>query len=459
MRRTRYQAQWILPIVAPPVRDGALLVEEDGRIAAVGPSDTVPRPDDAENIDLGNAAVLPGLVNVHAHPELSALRNLLEDLPFVDWINTLRRVKARAPLDEADLHASALWQLAEAYAAGITTIAATEDSSASLDALLESGGRGVVYREVFGPAPDQCDAAMRDLRTRVETMRGRETDLVRVGISPHAPYTVSDELFLAAASYAEGESLPIAVHIAESRDETDLVVHGSGTFAEGLRRRGIAVSPRARSPVDLLARTGVLERQPLLIHAVRIDDADIEMIANAGASIAHCPIANARLGHGVAPVARLIAGGVNVALGTDSVASNNRVDLLEEARVAQLMQRATSQSYLVLEPASLLRMATLAGARALGMEDVTGSLETGKSADLAVVSLDRVHGRPVHDIEAAVVLALRGNDVVLTVLQGRVLYRNNPDDRSQYFPTIDVQSVRTRMEAVAMRVAAAREAP
>ena len=459
MRRTRYQAQWILPIVAPPVRNGALLVDEHGRIAAVGPDETVPRPDDAEIIDLGNAAVLPGLVNVHAHPELSALRNLLEDLPFVEWINTLRRVKARAPLDETALHASALWQLAEAYSADITTIAATEDSSASLDALLESGSRGVVYREVFGPAPGQCDDAMRDLRTRVETMRGRETDLVRVGISPHAPYTVSDELFRAAASYAEAGSLPIAVHIAESRDETDLVVHGSGAFAEGLRRRGIAVPPRGRSPVDLLARTGVLEQQPLLIHAVRIDDADIELIARAGASVAHCPIANARLGHGVAPVTELIAAGVNVALGTDSVASNNRVDLLEEARVAQLMQRATTRSYDVLEPASLLRMATLAGARALGMDDVAGSFETGKSADLAVVSLERVHGQPVHDVEAAVVLALRGSDVVLTVVQGRVLYRNSPDDRSPCFPTIDVQSLRTRMDSIAVRVAAARAAP
>ncbi|HEU5209609.1 MAG TPA: amidohydrolase family protein [Longimicrobiales bacterium] len=473
MRRARYRAQWVLPVSAPPVRDGALLIDEDGRIAAVGPDAAVPRPEDVDEVDLGSAALLPGFVNVHAHPELAALRNLLEDLPFVQWISTLRRVKLRAPLDEADLYTAALWQLAEAYAAGITTIAATEDSAASFDALLESGGRGVVYREVFGPAPEQCADAMRELSARVESMRVRESDLVRVGISPHAPYTVSDELFGATARYAAAEGLPVAVHIAESQEETDLVERGGGGFAEGLQRRGIATPVRARSPIDLLARTGVLERRPLLIHAVRIDTEDIRAIVDAGASVAHCPTANARLGHGIAPVAHLLAAGATVALGTDSVASNNRLDLLEEARTAQLMQRAAGHSHDALDPATLLRMATLDGARALGIEAECGSLERGKSADFAAVSLAGVHTRPVHDIQAALVLAARSSDVVLTVVRGRVLYHSCPAGLSQpganngttgvlgnraAHTTIDVPALRSRMDAIAERVAAARAA-
>lgn len=472
MRRTRYRAQWVLPVSAPPIREGALLVDDDGRIAAVGPDQAVPRPEDAQQVDLGNAALLPGLVNVHAHPELSALRNLLEDLSFFDWINTLRRVKARAPLDDAALLTSALWQLAEAYAAGITTIAATEDSAATFDALLETGGRGVVYREVFGPDPAQCAAAMRGLRERVESMRARETGLVRVGISPHAPYTVSDDLFQATARLAASEALPVAVHIAESHAETDLVARGEGVFAQALRRRGIDTPARARSPVELLARTGILERQPLLIHAVRIDASDIRLIADAGAAIAHCPTANARLGHGVAPVLQLLEAGATVGLGTDSVASNNRLDLLEEGRTAQLMQRAAACSHDSLDAAALLRMATLDGARALGIEDECGSLEPGKSADLAAVSLARVHAQPAHDINAALVLAARGSDIVLTVVRGRVLYRSCSGDAhaagdengptgtlSSAKPghtTIDVDAVRDRMERIAERVAAAR---
>lgn len=449
MRPTCYRAQWILPISAPAIRDGALLIDSRGRIEAVGPDVAVPRPDDAEQIDLGNAVLLPGLVNVHAHPELSVLRNVLEDLPFIEWISTLRRVKARAMLDEADLHTAALWQLSEAYAAGITTIAATEDSAASLGALLETGGRGIVYREVFGPAPDQCADAMRELRTRVDAMRARATDLVRVGISPHAPYTVSDELFRATARYAADEALPVAVHIAESQDETDLVVDGAGAFAPGLQRRGIATPPRARSPIDLLHRTGILAQQPLLIHAVRIDTDDVRAIADAGASVAHCPVANARLGHGVAPVAQLLEAGVTVGIGTDSMASNNRMDLLEEARSAQLMQRAVSLSHDTLDAATLLRLMTLDGARALGIEAECGSLEPGKSADIIAVSLDGVHTQPVHDVETALVFAARGTDVVLTAVRGRVLY-------GETHMAIDVPAVRTRMEAIAARVAAAR---
>jgi len=451
MRPTRYRAQWVLPISAPAIRDGALLTDSRGRIEAVGPDASVPQPDDAETIDLGNAVLLPGFVNVHAHPELSVLRNVLEDLSFIEWISTLRRVKSRAALDEADLHAAALWQLAEAYAAGITTIAATEDSAASLGALLETGGRGIVYREVFGPAPEQCADAMHDLRTRVDAMRARATDLVRVGISPHAPYTVSDALFRATARYAADEELPIAVHIAESQGEVDLVVDGAGVFAAGLQRRGIATPSRARSPIDLLHRTGILARQPLLIHAVRIDTDDVRAIADAGASVAHCPAANARLGHGVAPVAQLLEAGVTVGIGTDSVASNNRMDLLEEARSAQLMQRAFALSHDTLDAATLLRLMTLEGARALGIDAECGSLEPGKSADLTAVSLDVVHAQPVHDVEAALVLAARGSDVVLTAVRGRVLYDGG-------HTMIDVRAVRPRMEAIAARVAEARVA-
>src|SRR6185295_2559350 len=225
----------------------------------------------------------------------------------------------------------------EALRAGITTLAATETSAASLGALKEAGMRGLVYREVFGPDPSVADDSMADLRAAVGRLRGEETELVRVGISPHAPYTVSDALFAAAGRYARDERLPIAIHACESIPERDLVTRGEGDFAPGLRARGIETPVRGTSTVELLDRLGVLAARPLLIHCVLLDYDDAVRLVDNGCAVAHCPVANARLGHGAAPLAELREAGVRVGLGTDSVGSNNRLDLLEEARIASLL--------------------------------------------------------------------------------------------------------------------------
>src|SRR5690606_37759191 len=170
-RPLRLSAAWLLRVTSPPIRGGALLVDEHGRIAAVGPDQAVPQPEDAERIDLGDAALLPGLVNVHAHPELAAFRGLLDDLPFHEWIPWLNRLKRDAALTAEDYDAAARWTCVEALSAGITTLAATEDSGAALDALRAAGMRGVAYREVFGPAPEQADDALAKLQRKVEDMR------------------------------------------------------------------------------------------------------------------------------------------------------------------------------------------------------------------------------------------------------------------------------------------------
>ncbi len=446
----RYRARWIVPVSGPPVPNGALLVGDDGRITAVGPDAAVPAPPGAAHVELGDAALLPGLVNAHAHPELTLFRGHIEDRPFPSWIATLMRRKRALP--DLDYSASARWGCVEAVAAGITTLAATEDSGAALDALLEAGLRGVVYREVFGPDPAVAEEAAAELRRRVEAMRRRANGRVAVGVSPHAPYTVSDALYRRVAEYAREEALPVAVHIAESAEETALVTRGGGPFAEGLRRRGIAVEARAASPVRLLERLGVLRTRPLLIHCVQVDEEDVGRVADAGAGVAHCPVANARLGHGVMPLCLLLDAGVAVGLGTDSVASNNRQDLLEEARTAQIIQRATLREPAILDAASVLRLATLGGARALGLDATIGSLEPGKAADLCAVALDRPHTVPVHDPIAAIVHSTRATDVVLTVVGGRTLFRDGD------FPEIDEGEIRTAVIREAARVEAAASA-
>lgn len=424
LRPILYLAQWVLPVTAEPIADGGVLVDGDGRIAAVGPRTDLQVPDGAGTVELGDAALLPGLVNTHAHPELAAFRNFLEDLPFHEWIPTLHRTRMAAALEDAAFEASARWTCVESLAAGITCIGATEDSGAAQDAMREAGMRGVVYREVFGPDPEQADAAMVELRLRVAAMRTVETDLVRVGISPHAPYTVSDELYRRAAEYARSEGLPVACHAAEAEVEQHLVREGGGAFAEGLRRRGIDVRPRGRSTVDVLERTGILDLAPLLIHCVHVDRQDIAAIAAAGASVAHCPVANARLGHGTAPLPEMLAAGVTVGLGSDSVASNNRTDLLEEARIAQVLHRARCLSPTLLSPDRLLRLSTIEGARALGLDQRIGSLEVGKDADLCAVSFISPHTAPVNDPVANLFHAARGSDVVLAMVRGRILYRD-----------------------------------
>ena len=452
MRATVYSAAWLLPVTRTPIRDGSVLVDERGIIRAVGARADVHAGDDVARVELGECVLLPGLINVHAHPELAAMRGLLEDLPFHEWIPTLRRVKDRANLEAADYDAAARWTCLEAIAAGITTLGATEDSGAALHALRETGMRGIVYREVFGPAPPTAGAALQALREKVDAMRAAASDLVHIGVSPHAPYTVSDELFRLVAAYAATESLPVAVHAAESEAEALLVSRGDGPFAAGLRTRGIATPPRARSTFALLDRTGILATQPLLIHCVRVDEQDIARLADTGARVAHCAVANGRLGHGIAPVIELLEAGVAIGLGTDSVAANNRIDILEEARVAQLAQRMRLGSAGALPPERLLRLATLDSARVLGLDHRVGSLEPGKDADLCAIRLAALHIVPVHDPVAALFFSARASDVVLTVVRGNVLYRDGA-----HLTLVDAGALRARIEHMAARLRAARE--
>jgi 5-methylthioadenosine/S-adenosylhomocysteine deaminase len=447
LRPVVYRADWILPVATPPVREGALLASADGTIAAVGPREAIEPPEDATVVELGPSILLPGLVNVHAHPELAMFRGALEDLPFRDWILKLVGSK-RAALRDDDYAAAAAWTAIEAIRAGMTTLAATESSAAALPAFRDAGLRAIVYREVFGPDPAQLNESMAELRGALEQLLPQRTPLVRVGISPHAPYTVSDDLFVAATRLAASEGLPMAIHIAESRPERELVTAGGGDFAPGLRTRGIATPERGRSPVEMLHRLGVLEARPLLIHCVDVDEEDIERIAASGSSVAHCPVANARLGHGLAPVPALLDAGVPVGLGTDSVGSNNRLDLLEEARTASLLQRVAHRSWQILPPAALLRLCTLGGAEALGLGGTIGSLEPGKDADLCAVSLAGPHVRPVHDPLAALFHSARASDVVMTAVKGRILQREGR------VLTLDADEVGGRVEDAASRLRA-----
>ena len=412
----RYHARWVLPISRPPL-EHATVAEQSGRIAYVGPRVGAPPGVD---VDLGEVALMPGLVNAHTHLELTVMRGLLENLDFRSWLQRLTRARREALSPDA-LIDSARAGIAEGLLAGVTTYADTNDSGAPFRAMRDMGVRGISYQEVFGPDAAQCAESLAGLRAKVGVLRLDETSLVHAGVSPHAPYSVSDSLFEATAEFARAEHLPIAVHIAESEDESSLVQHALGGWAESHRARRITVVPRADSPIRLLERARVLDARPLLIHCVRVDSEDMGLIARHDCAVAHCPASNAKLGHGIAPLTELLRMGVRVGLGSDSVASNNRMDLLDEARLAVLMQRARLGRPDAIAAVEILEVATLGGARALGLEAEIGSLDVGKSADLAAFPLDSARSIPVYDPATSLVFATSGAAATFVAVAGRPL--------------------------------------
>ena len=412
----RYHARWVLPITQPPIENGTV-VENGGKITYVGPRDAAPPGEDHE---LGESILLPGLVNTHTHLELTAMRGFLEDGEFTGWIDKLRQSRNEV-LNEEMLLDSARFGIVEGLEAGITTYADTCSSGVVMRALQEQGVRGIMYQETFGPDPSHAEDAMRELETRTDKLQPEQTDLVVLGVSPHAPYTVSDRLYQSTTRFADARGLPMAMHIAESAAEHDIVARGDGEFAERWRRRGIAVSKRARSPIELLDRLGALDRGPLLIHCVRVDAADIRIMARHRCSVAHCPASNAKFGHGIAPLLSIVGAGIRVGIGSDSVASNNRMDILDEARLAVLIHRAATQQHDAFGAHQALELATIGGARALNLDSRIGSLEVGKDADLAAFATDMPRTTPLGDPYSAAIFALPGRSATLVTVRGKVL--------------------------------------
>jgi 5-methylthioadenosine/S-adenosylhomocysteine deaminase len=403
----------VLPVGGAPIADGAVLVGAGGIIEAVGADATVPRPPDALLVDLGDAALLPGLVNAHCHLELTALRGLVRDLPFTGWLQSVRAIKDG--LDPAAFRASSRWGILEGFAAGITTYGDCGSSLQPAAALADLGARGIAYHEVIGPDPAACPEALEGLEGALAELQPCRSDRVTVGVSPHAPYTVSDPLLGAVAALASSRRLKVAMHVAESREERALVEEGRGPFAELLRARGIAVEPRGRSTVDWLESAGLLACRPLLIHCVTAGLHDFETAQRHGATVAHCPWSNAVLGHGRADLAAMRRAGLVVGLGTDSVVTGGRLDLFAEARLAALGVEGG------LSPRELLRLVTADGAAALDLPRL-GTLEPGAWGDLAAVGLTAPGFAAAADPEAAVAWGATAADVVFAAVAGRVVF-------------------------------------
>lgn len=417
-----HSARWLVPASSPPIEVGALAFDGP-TIVAVGPrQEVVDRFPEAELRDHGSAIILPGLVNAHTHLELTVMRGYLEreESDFFSWLKklTLARLFRLTP---DDLEVSATWGACEAVRAGITCVGDASDSAiTSLRAAHNVGLRGVVFQESFGPDARLVAENISKLKDKVAELRSIETELVTVGVSPHAPYTVCAPQLEAIAEFAATENLPLMMHAAESEAEELLLREGGGLFAENLKTRTIDFSVPGCSPIQHLRQHRILDLQPLLAHCIRVDETDMDILAETGSKIVHCPKSNAKLRHGRAPLRKFLERSITVGLGSDSVASNNTCDILEEARFAILLARSGGSD---IETNDVLNAATTGGARCLGFDKRIGQLVEGFDADFTVVGLNGTHQLPVYDPVTTAIFSSSGRDVVMTVVGGREVYR------------------------------------
>jgi cytosine/adenosine deaminase-related metal-dependent hydrolase len=402
-----YSADWVLPIEGAPIPDGAVVVE-GGRITAVGPAAELGAGERFEG-----AAIVPGFVNAHTHLEYAVYAGFGDGLPFAPWLQ--EHIERKQRLEFSDMLDIARLGAAECLRSGITTVADYSYAGAAAVACASLGLRGIVYLEVFGRDPREALEGWERTRARVEDAFG---DALALGVSPHAPYSCSEAVFEACA----GLGLPLGTHLSESPGEIEWLVHGRGEMAPLAR---LFVEPRGETGVATLDRIGLLGPDLLAAHCVQLDPDEVGLVGERRVRVAHCPRSNALLGCGIAPVSDLRRAGAVVGIGTDSPASAPSLDLFEELRAAVYAARARERRPDALTGAEALELATLGGARALGLGAEIGSLVPGKRADLAVVSLDGSAWEPWEDPATAVVLGGTPTRVLLTVIDGQVRYRRD----------------------------------
>jgi 5-methylthioadenosine/S-adenosylhomocysteine deaminase len=252
-------------------------------------------------VQFAGCAIIPGFVNAHAHLELTILRGLLENIPFLQWIQRLTHIKYQI-LTRDDLKLSAQLGAIEMLRAGVTTVAEVMDVGTGWEAMREFGLQGIAYQEVFGPAESVAAESMKGLVSKVDRYRTGESSTMKIGVSPHAPYTVSRPLYELVRDYARKESLRMTAHVAESRDETGFVRDGAGPFAAAHAKRGIEVTPRRCMPVAYMDSLGLLGPDMLLVHGVEANERDLDRLRDTGTFVVHCPKSNAKLGNGTARI-------------------------------------------------------------------------------------------------------------------------------------------------------------
>jgi 5-methylthioadenosine/S-adenosylhomocysteine deaminase len=387
------------------------VIVADGRIVDILPtSRSGARYAPRQRFDMSGHIVLPGLVNSHCHAAMSLMRGIADDLALQDWLQAHIWPKEAAHVSADFVFDGCLLAAAEMIRGGITTCCDMYFfPDATARAMRQSGMRVQLGLPVLefpsAYAPDADGYLQRGLGVRDSLL---DDPLISFALAPHAPYTVGDATFARIVTYAEELSLPIHTHLHETASEV----------TEGLAGQGLR-------PLARLDRLGVLGPAFTAIHAVHCDNDDLDLLVHHASHVVHCPGSNLKLGSGIAPVSAMLARGINVALGTDGAASNNRLDLFEEMRLAALLAKGATQDPTTLPAYKAVEMATLGGARALGLDAAIGSVEIGKSADLIAVAVASPELMPMFDPYSHLVYAAGRADVRYAWVAGECIL----DDR------------------------------
>ncbi|HWM43521.1 MAG TPA: TRZ/ATZ family hydrolase [Burkholderiales bacterium] len=423
-------ARWVVPVEpAGAVLEHHAVAVRDGAIEGVLPaSDAANAFPDYERIELADHVLIPGLVNAHTHAAMSLMRGLADDLPLMRWLQEhiwpaeTRHISPRFVRDGTAL------ACAEMLRGGITCF---NDMyffpEAALEAALEAGMRVALGLIVIdfptAYASDPADYLRKGLALRD---REGEQPLVSFCLAPHAPYTVSDPTFRQIATLAAELDLPVHLHVHETEHEIE----------RSLAEHGVR-------PLERLRRLGLVDSNLIAVHSVHLEEGEIELLGRHGCSVAHCPSSNLKLASGFAPVDAMLKQGINVALGTDGAASNNRLDLLTEMRTAALLAKAVARDAEAMPAHVALRTATLGGARALGLGARIGSIEAGKRADLVAVALRGPELAPCYDPVSHLVYAAGREHVTHVWVDGELRVR---DAEIQSTPISASDSLNTRWQ-------------
>lgn len=405
------EARWIVPVEpANVVLENHSIAVSNGSIVAILPQDEAARrfaPRELKRLE--NHILIPGLVNLHAHAAMTLLRGLADDLPLMDWLQNHIWPAEGRHVSPQFVHDGTLLACAEMLRGGITCF---NDMyffpKAVAEAALTSGMRAVIGLITLdlptAYAADADDYLAKGLAIRDEL---RDETLISFCLAPHAPYTVSDRSFAKVLTLAEQIELPIHLHLHETEQE----------ISDSLRDFGMR-------PIERLRQLGLLSPGLIGVHAVHLNAEEIRTLAEHGCSIAHCPSSNLKLASGIAPIAAMLEKGVNIGLGTDGAASNNRLDLFQEMRLAALLAKGQSGRADAVTAHQALRMATLGGAQALGLDATIGSIAPGKAADLCAVSLADVGLAPCYDPVSHLVYTAGREHVSDVWVAGRIRVEN-----------------------------------
>jgi 5-methylthioadenosine/S-adenosylhomocysteine deaminase len=385
-------ARWVIPVepAATVLADHSVAIE-GGKIVALLPTgEAAERYRASARVSLDQHVLIPGLVNLHTHAAMTLLRGLADDIPLMNWLKDHVWPAETRHVSSEFVYDGTLLACAEMLRGGVTCFSEMYFfPEAAARAVLAAGMRaalGIIALEFpTAYAADANDYIAKGLAARDEL---KEEPLLSFCMAPHAPYTVSDKTFTKVVTIAEELDLPIHTHLHETRTEIE----------DSLAQHKVR-------PLERLGALGVLGPRLIAAHAVHVTDEEIDALARHGASVAHCPSSNLKLASGFAPVAAMMARGVNVGIGTDGAASNNRLDLLEEMRMAALLAKAVANDAQALPAHQALAAATLHGARALGLEAAIGSLVPGKFADLCAVSFEEPELFPCYNPESHLVYA------------------------------------------------------